>query len=57
MVLGKLSLPGRPIIKLDNSRGKACCARSGCGWGGGGGHFSLVYHLPSFFLCLGHGSI
>ena len=33
MVLGKLSVPGRPA-GLDKSRARAYCACSRCGWGG-----------------------
>ena len=32
MVLGKLSVPGRPTY-LDNCRVRAYCACSRCGWG------------------------
>ena len=32
MVLGKLPVPGRPT-NLANSRARAYCARSRCGWG------------------------
>ena len=32
MVLGKLSVLGRPT-NLDNSRARAYCACSRCGWG------------------------
>ena len=32
MVLGKLPVPGRPTY-LDDSRARAYCAYSGCGWG------------------------
>ena len=32
MVLGKLPVPGRPTY-LDDSRARAYCACSGCGWG------------------------
>ena len=32
MVLGKLSVPGRPTC-LDYSRARAYCACGGCGWG------------------------
>ena len=32
MVLGKLSVPRRPT-NLDNSRARAYCACSRCGWG------------------------
>ena len=31
-VLGKLSVPGRPT-NLDDSRARAYCACSRCGWG------------------------
>ena len=31
-MLGKLSVPGRPTY-LDNSRARAYCACSKCGWG------------------------
>ena len=44
-VLGKLPVPGRPSY-LDESRARAYCACSRCGWVLFG-HFSLVYH---FFL-------
>ena len=52
MVLDKLPVPGRPT-NLDDSRARAYCAYSRCGWGGGGvggggglfRHFSLVYHF------------
>ena len=32
MMLGKLSMPGRPS-NLADSRARAYCACSGCGWG------------------------
>ena len=32
MVLGKLPVPGRPF-NLADSRARAYCACSGCGWG------------------------
>ena len=52
MVLGKLSVPGRPT-NLDYSRARAYCACSGCGWGGG---VVLTFVLSSiislFFLLL-----
>ena len=32
MVLGKLSVPKRPT-NFNNSRARASCACSGCGWG------------------------
>ena len=41
MVLGKLLVLGRPT-NLDNSRARANCACSRCGWGLFG-HFSLIY--------------
>ena len=49
MVLGKLSVPGRPT-NFDEGRTRAYCA---CSVGAGGGcfFFSLVYHF-SFFLLL-----
>ena len=40
-VQGKLSVPGRPT-SLDDSRARAYCACSRCGWGLLG-HFSLIY--------------
>ena len=39
MVLGKLLAPGRPTT-LDNSRARAYCAYSRCGWGLFGHFFS-----------------
>ena len=45
MVLGKLSVPGRPI-NLDNSRARAYCACSRCGWGLFGHFFSRLSFLP-----------
>ena len=47
MVVGKLPLPGRPT-SLDESRARANCACSRCGWGYLN-IFSVVYH---FFLPL-----
>ena len=53
MVLGKLLVPGRPTY-LANSRARAYCACSGCGWGLHG-HF---YSRPSFLSSsLGDGPI
>ena len=49
-VLRKLSVPGRPS-NFDNSRGRAYCACSRCGWGSFG-HFSS----PLSFLTR-HGAI
>ena len=40
-VLGKLTVPGRPT-SLDDSRARAYCACSRCGWGLFE-HFSLIY--------------
>ena len=55
MVLGKLPVPGRPTI-FDNSRARAYCACSRCGWGGLD-IFTLIYPFSSFSLSLGDGSI
>ena len=56
MVLGKLLAPGRPS-PLDNSRARAYCAYSRCGWGCLD-IFSLVFHFSfSFSLSLGDGPI
>ena len=49
MVLGKLTVPGRPT-NLDKSRARACCACSRCGWGLVGHFFSRLSSL--FFLTL-----
>ena len=49
-VLGKLSVPGRPT-SLDDSRTRACCACSRCGWGLFG-HFFLSSIFSVFFLPL-----
>ena len=46
MVLGKLPVPGRPT-NLDDSRARAYCACSRCGWGSFG-HLTLNY--PFFLL-------
>ena len=60
MVLGKLSVPGRPT-NLDNSRAKTYCAcsRPRCGVGGVCfGHFSShLSFLSAFSLSLGDGPI
>ena len=45
MVLGKLSVPGRPT-NLDESRARAYCACSRCGWG----LFGLFFSRLSFFF-------
>ena len=50
MVLGKLSVPGRPT-NLDNSRARAYCTCSRCGWGLFGHFFSslsFLFFSPSF---------
>ena len=41
-VLGKLSVPGRPT-SLDDSRARAYCACTRCGWGFVWTFFSLIY--------------
>ena len=56
MVLGKLTVPGRPT-NLDHSRARACCASSRCGWGLFGHFFSRLPFLSSFSLSLGDGRI
>ena len=55
-VLGKLSVPGRPT-NLDNSRARAYCACSRCGWGVFGHFFAHLSFLFSFSLSLGDGPI
>ena len=52
MVLGKLTVPGRPT-NLDHTRARAYCTCSRCGWGLFG-HFCshLSFHLY-FSLSLG----
>ena len=50
MVLGKLPVPGRPTILID-SRARAYCACSRCGWGLFGhfySHLSFLLFLPLF---------
>ena len=49
MVLGKLPMPGHPT-NLDNSRARAYCAGSGCGWGLVGHFYSSLSFLFSFSL-------
>ena len=49
MVLGKLPVPGRPT-NLNDSRARAYCACSGCGWGWFGHFYSPLSSL--FFLPL-----
>ena len=55
-VLGKLAVPGRPT-SLDDSRARAYCACSRCGWGLFGHFFSHLFFLFSFSLSLGDGPI
>ena len=55
-MLGKLSVPGRPT-SLDDSRARAYCACSRCGWGLSGIFFSRLSVLFSFSLSLGDGPI
>ena len=54
MVLGKLSVPGRPT-NLDYSRARAYCACSRCGWGLFGHFFSRLSVFFSYSLALGDG--
>ena len=49
MVLGKLSVPGRPT-SLDKSRARAYCTCSRCGWGLSGHFYSLTLIYPISFL-------
>ena len=56
MVLGKLSVPRRPT-NFDNSRARAYCACSRCGWGLFEHFFSLVYLFSFLSPSLGHGPI
>ena len=53
-MLGQLSVPGRPT-SLDDSRARACCACSRCGWGLFGHFYSHLSFLSSFSLSLGVG--
>ena len=55
-VLGKLSVLGRPT-SLADSRTRAYCACSRCGWGMFGHFFSHLSFLFSFSLSLGDGQI
>ena len=55
-VLGKLSVPGHPT-SLDDSRARAYCACSRCGWGLFGQFFSHLSFVFSFSLSLGDGPI
>ena len=56
MVLSKLPVLGHPT-NLDNSRARAYCAYSRCGWGGGGTFFSHLSFLSSVSLSLADGPI
>ena len=56
MVLGNFPAPGRPT-NLDQSRARAHCACSRCGWGLFGHFFSRLSFLSSFSLSLGDGPI
>ena len=56
MVLGKLPVPGRPS-NLADSRARAYCACSGCGWGLFGHFYSHLSFLSSFSLPLGGGRV
>ena len=51
MMLGKLPVPERPT-KLDNSRARAYCVLSRCGWKLFEHLFSRLSVLPSFSLSL-----
>ena len=51
-ILGKLSVPGHPTY-LDNSRARAYCACSRCGWGLFGHFFSHKSFLFPFSLSMG----
>ena len=55
MVLGKLTVPGRPTIWITVGQGPIALA---VGAGGGGlDIFTLIYPFSSFSLSLGDGSI
>ena len=56
MVLEKLPLPGRPA-NLDDSRARAYCACSRCGWALFGHFYSPLSILSSFSLSLEDGPI
>ena len=55
-MLDTLSVPGRST-NLDNSRARAGCTCSRCGWGLFGHYFSQLSFLSYFSLSLGDGSI
>ena len=52
MVLGKLSVPGRPT-SLEKSRARAYCICCRCGWGLFGHFYSHLSFLSSLSLSLG----
>ena len=56
MVLGKLPVPGRPTI-FNDSRARAYCACSRCGWGLFGHFYSPLSFLSSFSLSVEDGPI
>ena len=56
MVMGKLPVPGRPP-NLADSRARAYCTCSGCGWGLFGHFYSHLSFLSSVSLSLGDGPI
>ena len=56
MVLGKLPVSGR-LSNLADSRARAYCACSGCGWGLFGHFYSHLSFLSFFSLSLGDGLI
>ena len=56
MVLGELPVPGRPTY-LDDSRARAYCACSRCGWALFGHFYSQLSFLSCFSLSLGDGPI
>ena len=55
-MLGKLTVLGRPT-SLDDSRARAYCACSRCGWGLFGNFLSHLSFPFSFSLSLGDGPI
>ena len=55
-VLGQLPVPGRPTYLYD-SRARAYCACSRCGWGLFGHFYSHLSFLSSVSLPLGDGRI
>ena len=57
MVLAKLPVQGRRPTNLGDSRARAYCACSRCGWGLFGHFYSQLSFLSSFSLSLGDGPI